>query len=195
MSRRRQSGFTFIEILVVMSIIAVLAGAVVVVVPLVKERASQTTDINNMRNLVQILADRAMRKGWPRYDGKNFHLSLVATGEIDPDNPDNLEVYFSPGDTIHSLGQATPSRFKEITLQSLKAGEDFSECTSYAGRRNTEREYVITPKRESRGVPVMCNADDGPLQHPAGLVVAYSNSAVKFKDWSELGLPAPEDPD
>ncbi len=196
--KRREAGFSFIEVLVVMGIIVVLMGMVAVVVPRVREQSKQTQSTNNVKNLVTLLIDRSIRKSWPRYDGKNFHLSLLATGSIESSNADNLAVFFSPGDTLYTLDFATPERFKDVTTQALKAGTDFHDLTSYAGRRNSgaDREYIITPHKEQIVVPIVSDDDDGPVHHPDGMVIGYTNGSVKFKTWmDDLGMSAPEDPD
>ncbi|MHC5009987.1 MAG: type II secretion system protein [Planctomycetota bacterium] len=192
--KRTQAGFSFIEILVVMGIIVVLVGMVAVVVPRAQEARKRTVSINNVRNMVQLMTARnANGKPWPPYDGKNFVLSLVAYGEVDRRNPDNLTVFFSPGDGLYTLEKATPERYTEITKAALKQGTDFHELTSYAGRRNLDRDYQITPDRESMGVPIVCDDDDGALHHPQGLVIGYTNGSVKFVEWEDMDMLEPED--
>lgn len=195
--KRREAGFSFIEILVVMAIITVLVGAVVVVIPQVLESSNQTGSINNVRNMLDLMINRKVKRGWPQYSGKNFVLSLVATGEIDIRNKANLEVFFSPGDTWYTLEKATPERYKDISSTTLKGGGDFHELTSYAGRRNGpgERDYIITANRESAVTPAISDDDDGPLHHTKGLIVGYTNRQVKFMEWEDLGMPPPADPD
>ena len=196
--KRREAGFSFIEVLVVMGIIVVLMGMVAVVVPRVQERGRQTESINNVKQLVTLLAERSINRGWPRYDGKNFHLSLVASNQISAANSDNLRAFFSPGDELYKLEIAGPERFKDITIQALKAGTDFHDLSSYAGRRNSgvDQEHLITPNKLQIVVPVISDDDDGPVHHTGGMVIGYSNASVKFKEWAEdLGMTPPENPD
>jgi prepilin-type N-terminal cleavage/methylation domain-containing protein len=191
---RGQAGFSFIEILVVMAIITVLVGAVVVVIPRVLESSRQTQSINNVRNMLDLMLTRQIKRGWQPYNGKNFVLYLVAAGEINRENKQNLEVFFSPGDELYKLASvADPSaRYGEINTNSLKTG-DFHELTSYAGRRNAERDYLITPERQSRGVPIISDDDDGPLHHPSGLIMGYTNRNVRLMEWEDLGIAPPAD--
>ena len=107
---RRQAGFSFIEILVVMAIITVLVGAVVVVIPRVLESSRQTQSINNVRNMLDLMINRQVKKGWQPFNGKNFVLYLVAANEIDRRNKQNLEVFFSPGDRQYMLNKIDPER-------------------------------------------------------------------------------------
>ncbi len=201
-TKARPSGFTFIEILVVMSIIVVLAGMVMVGVPYVREQGRRTESLSNVRGLALLLSGQSQQKrAWPPFDGKNFLLSLVATGEVDARRPDNLKVFFSPGDTKYTWQEKVQidgaKRYKDITLQSLKSGTgDFKDLTSYAGRLNTRDECRITPDKESMVVPLVCDDDDGNLHHPKGLIMAFTDGSAQFKDWSDLGMQAgPEEVD
>ena len=49
--RNRERGFTLIEILVVITIIASLAGAVLILVPRIQQKQKQTTCANHLRQL------------------------------------------------------------------------------------------------------------------------------------------------
>ena len=192
--KRRQAGFSFIEILVVMAIITVLVGAVVVVIPRVLEKSRQTQSINNVRNMLDLMLDRKIEKGWQLYDGKNFVLYLVAAGQIDIRNKQNLEVFFSPGDVHYALKAIDPARYKDINSNSLK-NSHFPELTSYAGRRNGTQDFRITPDQESKGVPIISDDDVGPLHHPSGLIMGYTNRNVRLMEWEDLGISPPEDRD
>ena len=86
--RRNERGFTFIEILVVTGIIAVLVGMVAVLVPTVILKGQRTQSVRNAQTMANFLADRSLERGWPPYEGKAFLLSLVASRVIDPSNED-----------------------------------------------------------------------------------------------------------
>lgn len=189
----KQHGFLFIEVLVVVGTLVVIAAMGAAVAPRAKDKARQVQSINNVRNIAIILSERSIRKGFPRYSGKNFVLSLVAYRFVDVRNPSNCEVFFSPADELYSSASTPPDRWKEITVQALKADQDFHELTSYAGRRNAERDYVITPDAMKRVVPMVCDDDEGPLHHTDGLVMGYTDGSVRFVEWAELGMARPED--
>jgi len=192
----RQGGFSFIEILVVMGIISVLVSMVVVLIPMVQEKSRQTKSTDNVHSMVTLMVSRrTSRGGWPRYSGKNFVLSLVATNQLDRRKKMNLEVLFSPGDVLYKLDDVDLDRYKDITKKALKNGTDFHELTSYAGRRNAERDFLITPDQESLSTIIICDDDDGPLHHPNGIVAGYSNGAARFLEWEDLDMSPPEDPD
>ena len=195
---RRQGGFSFIEILVVMGIISVLVSMVVVIIPTIQEKARQTKSKDNVRSLATLMLSRRTERvtgGWPRYSGKNFVLSTVAFNLVDARNKQNLEIFFSPGDEEYTLDDVNPDRYKEVTKDSLKRQEDFHELTSYAGRRNGDKEFRITPNQEKQGTMIICDDDDGPLHHPDGIVAAYSNGSVRFMPWDEMDMRPPENPD
>jgi hypothetical protein len=137
---------------------------------------------NNLRNLTLILADRSIRKGWPPYDGKGFVLSTVALGLVDARNPRNLEVFFSPLDRPDPMPGS--DEYKAVKKAALAASTDFSHLTSYAGRRNADPEYKITPEMLKRTVPVMAD-----VSMPGYAIIAYSDGRVKVKKAADLGLP------
>lgn len=197
-TRRSQSGFSFIEILVVMGIISVLVSMVVLIIPTIQERSSQTKSKDNVRNMLQMMMMRVTEKGvkgWPPYSGKNFVLDLVARGVIDIRNEENLETLFSPGDEKYGLDYVDVKQYDNVKKDALKRGDDFHSLTSYAGRRNGDAEYRITSDQMKRGTIVICDDDDGGLHHPDGLVVGSSNGSVQFKDWDQFDMVKPEEPD
>lgn len=193
--QRRESGFTFVEILVVMGIIVTLMGMVVVIVPHVLKKARRAESLSNVRSLAQLLSDRSISSGWPRYDGKRFVLSLVAHRIIDVRNPDNVELLYSPGDFWYTSELSPLELYREITPQALRAGVDVHTLTSYAGRRNATREHLITPDRLNQTVPILCDDDDGPVHDPDGLVMGFTDGGARFYEWGELDMEQPDDKD
>ena len=191
----RQSGIVLIELIVVAGTLVVLAAMGAAVVPRVQEVQRETQSLDNVRNIAILLTERSIRKGFPPIDGKNFVLSLVAYRVIDVRNPANLGVFFSPGDPWYTLESTNQARYRELTIQALKAGYDFHELTSYAGRRNKDRDHVITSLAMKRVVPVLCDDDDGPLHHRKGLVMGYTDGSARFVTWQQLEMARPEDPD
>jgi hypothetical protein len=190
----KQSGIVLIEVIVVVGTLVVLAAMGAAITPRVQEKARQAESMNNVRNLAILLAERSMRKGFPPFNGKNFVLSLAAYHVIDTRNHGNLEVFFSPGDMLYGLWRTNRARYAEVTVQALRAGEDFHELTSYAGRRNADRDYMITPDALQLDVPMICDDDDGALHHRDGLVVGYTSGAVRFVPWEQLGMSPQGDP-
>src|SRR5437867_3655553 len=137
--RRGQAGFSFIEILVVMGIISVLVSMVVVVIPFIQEKAKRTKSIDNVGSMLKFFIgdDAGVMKPWPSFNGKNLALYLVAKGLIDKRNPKNLEILFSPGDTLYKFDDVGAKAYDDVTIEALRTeGNDFRKLTSYAGRRN-----------------------------------------------------------
>jgi prepilin-type N-terminal cleavage/methylation domain-containing protein len=197
-TRRKQAGFSFIEILVVMGIISVLVSMVVLIIPTIQERSNQTKSKDNVKNMITMMMMRVTSKGvhgWPPYSGKNFVLSLVARGQIDMRRSENLETLFSPGDGNYGLGLLDIKQYENVKKDALKRGDDFHNLTSYAGRRNGDKEYRITADQMKMGTLVICDDDDGAVHHPNGIVAGYSDGSVTFKEWDEWDMVKPEDPD
>ena len=198
MNRRRQAGFSFIEILVVMGIISVLVSMVVFVVPMIQEKTRQTKSVDNVRGMLLYYtgAGAGLSTGWPPYNGKNFVLWLVAKNHIDRRDDKQLQILFSPGDTSNYTFEKAGGikAYEALTLNSLQTeNPDLLKLTSYAGRRNKEKEHALTASELSKNAIVMCDDDDGPLHHPKGIVVGYSGGAAKFVEWADLGMGPPQD--
>jgi len=194
----RQAGFSFIEILVVMGIISVLVSMVVVLIPNIQEQSRRTKSKDNVRTMITLMIGRRTAKvsgGYPPYNGKNFVLSLVATGQLDRRNKQNLEVLFSPGDQLYTMEKVDLDRYKDVKKSALKQDADFHELTSYAGRRNRDPEHLITSDQEKQGTMMICDDDDGALHHSDGIVTGWTNGSTRFMEWEELDMLAPEDPD
>lgn len=186
----RQAGFSFIEILVVMAIISVLVSMVVFIVPMIQEKTKQTKSVDNVRGMLQyfIGAGVGLEKQWPKLNGKNFVLWLVATNKIDRRDDKQLMILFSPGDTNYTFeGAGGIKAYETLTLQTLNTeNSDVLKLTSYAGRRNKEKEHALTADELSKNAILICDDDDGPLHHKGGIVIGYSGGAARFVEWSDL---------
>jgi type II secretory pathway pseudopilin PulG len=198
--RRREAGFSFIEILVVMGIITVLVGMVVVLIPNITEKSRQTKSIDNLRSLAtMIMGEGALNLSkLPPADGKAFTLWPVATGKISKKSPGgkDLEVFFSPGDNQYSLQAVGEKSYEGVTRDSLREGnQDFRAYTSYAGRRNKTPGHKLSSSELGRGAMILCDDDEGSLHHAGGLCIAYSNSRSAFVEWHELNISEPDDAD
>lgn len=191
--RRPEAGFSFIELLVVMGIIVMLLGMVVGVIPLITERGNQTKSKDNVKQLLTYLLDMKLSKGgYPPYSGKCFTLSPIAYGMIDPEGAGSLDVFFSPGDQFVTLGKVDKARYKEVNKNNLKAGTDFNELTSYAGRMNAVKDCLLIDSAQSaKDTLCLCDDDDGPLHHSGGLVVGFSSGKADYWDWDDLGMSKP----
>lgn len=175
----KQKGFTLIEILVVVTIIGVLAGLVVVLIPKGQFEAKKTECMNNIRNIVQLMVASG---DYPKkYGGANLVLHLVPKGELEGE--EHLKTLFCPGDPDETYEEAG----KEEAYNSLdmsKRGE-YGHLTSYAGRDQTNKNCRAMTG-STKMLALVC--DDSENHHDGkGFVVGFTGGSVKFRhkfeDW------------
>ena len=134
--------------------------------------------VNNVRQMSTILSELARDREWPPYDGKNFVLSLVVDGVIDPTRVKNLELFFCPEDERHRLDEAGLERFRQLAPE-LLLERRFPELTSYAGLRREGRAAY----QASGVVPIIgCRHDFD------GVALGLSNGSARYLDREDLGL-------
>ena len=118
MSRRR-SGFTLVELLVVISIIAMLASLLMPAVNRAREAARRTQCINNMRNvaLAMMQYDTAKQKlpGWANNLCPNPQFGMQVTGDQAPSTYPSSWVfellpYIEKGDLYYCMAPTTQIR-------------------------------------------------------------------------------------
>ncbi|MEM8886178.1 MAG: type II secretion system protein [Planctomycetota bacterium] len=178
---RKQKGFTLIEILVVVTIIGVLAGLVVVLIPKGREKANQAQCTNNIKQLCQTLISLDGTK-FPKQSGVNLMLYLFKGGHL-AKSEENFQLLFCPGDEFDSwedTGGVTA--YNEASLD--RQGEN-GELSSYAGRDQLDR-ACAAKKASTDSLALM--ADDSEDHHGGlGFVIGYTNASVQFKrkfeDW------------
>ena len=170
----KQKGFTLIEILVVVTIIGVLAGLVVVLIPKGQFEAQKTECMNNVKNMVGLL-ETTGSSGYPKYSGPNLLLYLVKRGELEGE--DSLGLLFCPGDEAESLEQAGGvDAYKDLDLK--KRGE-YDHLTSYAGRDQLNA-ACAAKKGSTKPVVLVCDDDEG--HHDGkGFIVGLTGGAVKWR--------------
>ena len=194
--RALQAGFSFIEILVVMGIISVLVSMVVVVVPFIREKGKRTKSTDNVRTMILYYtgSGAGLEHSWPGYNGKDFVLWLVATNKISRDDDKQLGILFSPGDenyTFEKAGGRVP--YKDLTKATLGTGnQNLLQLTSYAGRRNKEKEHILSAAEQQRNAIIISDDDDGDLHHKDGLITGYVGGAASFVEWSDLNMAPPD---
>jgi hypothetical protein len=155
------------------------------VVEHLKSTKAMAESLKHLRHMATMLAERSIRKRWPRYSGKRFVLSLVADRLVDARDPRSLAVFFSPGDEERSVEKATLDAFGGVTAPSLKEGLDCDALTSYAGRRNADREWMITASKLKVRVPILAD-----LSFEGVVLLALTDGTVRVKTREELGIPA-----
>lgn len=153
-----------------------------------KRQTQITISKDNIRSILVLLIARrsgAVAGRWPRYSGKNFVLGIVASRDLDIRSAENRELLFSPAGPKARPGKR---RFEEVTKASLKEAGAFSALTHYAGRRNANREFLITPDQEAQGTPLLAD-----LHFDGIAIVGFSTGEVRVMDRKALGL-GPKDP-
>jgi prepilin-type N-terminal cleavage/methylation domain-containing protein len=182
---RRQEGFTLIEILVVITIIAALAALVTLLIP-EGERAREKLECqNNLRQIGGLLKLKSTGQKMKYYTGAGFLLQIAN------DVPDeDLEVFICPGEFVpEDTGRpavGTPEFVEMYRKMDLKAGGVEDALTSYAGPN--WKEYP--PKKAGRGKTETrlwgCDRCKGDNPHHDGITVLYSSSKVSFLKLDEL---------
>lgn len=177
---RTQKGFTLIEILVVVTIIGVLAGLVVVLIPKGQEKANVAQCTNNVRNLTGLLIGTKGPK-FPAYGGVNLLLYLVHSGEIVDEKKGKL--FFCPGDQFDSWEDS--GGMKAYKDSNLDQDGEYGHLSSYAGRDQKNKKCKAS-KSSPKSQALL--ADDSEDHHNnKGFVIGYNDSSVKYKlkfdDW------------
>lgn len=145
----------------------------------------RTKSIDNLRALTMYLTDIALNKGFPPVSGRAFVLWPVAMRVADPVQVARASDFLSPADK--GAGPApTVQDYEGVTKAALKAGGDFRRLTSYVGRRNAEKEYVLTMSDVEE--PILAD-----LHFADGAIVAFVSGKVRWLTREELGL-GPTDP-
>jgi len=168
----KQKGFTLIEILVVVTIIGVLAGLVVVLIPKGQFEAQKTQCMNNVRNLTQLMV---AAPNYPPYSGAN--LALYWVNKRDIVGEDKLKGLFCPGDTVDTwVLSGGVDAYKDIDLSK----NDYDKLTSYAGRAMTDRNCAAK-KGEMESRILFCDDKQG-NHNDKGFVVGFNDASVKWRD-------------
>ena len=175
----RQAGFTLIELMVVVTIIALLAVAILPELVKSQERANQTVDQLNLRWHFQNLVNYKGRyKTSPRGGGHRFVIDPWIRNVVEH-TPQNMERYFSP----QAMGD--DERYLELKAMSAedywKNADDLTtEDTTWAAVAKEYKRNVMTGKRI-----VMATDNEGGNIYPDGsVVVLYGDGTPKtlFRD-------------
>jgi len=154
----KQKGFTLIEILVVVTIIGVLAGLVVVLIPKSQFEQAKLGCTNNVRNLVGLLQQTATANSkYPNESGPNMLLYYVVRRDgLDPDSEDRLNLLFCPADAQEDLDKAGGKEaFKKLDLSK----RDYGALTSYAVNDQENGSCAVKPTGPDK---VLLADDDEP---------------------------------
>ena len=172
---RKQSGFTLIEILVVVAIIATLAGLVALLIPKAQFEQNKIGCISNCSNLSKLL-QLAGKNNYPAYSGANLLLYFVKRNDIE--GKDNLQVYFCPGDSNAWQRSGGLEAFKPSNIDLKK--HEYDDLTSYAGRRQLDKQ--CTAKRGATGTFVLMADQDEGHHDKRGIVVGLNGGRAVYRD-------------
>lgn len=187
--RRVEAGFTLVEILVVITIIAALIGIVAAVIPQAQQASRKLQCANNLKQIGGMLVERATGKGLGTRGGAAMLLNVYKIGSI---RKGDERVFLCPGDIIIRGQNIDDAEFRK-RYESLDLDHVDPLLCSYAGRNR--KVHPINPAaREKQAWACDCQGDDGRTgHHKGGLNVLYDDASVVFMDSESLGL-TPEDP-
>lgn len=171
---RTQKGFTLIEILVVVTIIGVLAGLVVVLIPKGKEKAAIAECQNNVRGLSGLFAQM---KKLPTYSGVNLLLVLYKKKDL-PDEG-KLQLLFCPGDETGDTFERTGG-IQAYKDADLKKNGEYGNLSSYAAIDQLDRECAAS--LSSAKTQAIISDDSEDHHNNKGFVVGYTDGSAKFRD-------------
>ncbi|MCK6479578.1 MAG: prepilin-type N-terminal cleavage/methylation domain-containing protein [Planctomycetes bacterium] len=179
-----EAGFTLVEILVVITIIAALIGVVAAIIPQAQQASRKVQCSNNLHNIGGMLVQRQTGKGLGTRGGSAMLLNTYKLGMI---RKGDEKVFICPGDKMtRSQDPESPDflkRYENIDLDNIDP-----LIISYAGR-NRKNYPIRADSREKQAWACDCQGDDGRTgHHPGGLNVLYDDASVVFLDTEALGL-------
>ncbi len=175
----KQKGFTLIEILVVVTIIGVLAGLVVVLIPRGQEEQIKISCISNVKGLNNLLTVSSGAQ-YPQYRGADLLICLVNKGDLQGDR--SLRTLFCPGDNEETYEKAGGAEvYGKIDLTRKSA---WGHLTSYAGRDQLDGKCAA--KKGGESAILLC--DDSDDHHfKKGFVVGWTDGGATYRskadDW------------
>ena len=190
---RREHGFTLIEILVVITIIAALVGMVTLVIPKGQEAKNRVTCMNNLRQIGSLLVAQNAGQGVKEYNGAAFVLQVA--GDV---KNEDLDVFLCPGEPDNADDPRPAPRTPEFIAMyrdqmDLKTGKVEERFTSYAGPNF--RKYPVSKAGKAAQETRLWACDkcrNGAAYHN-GIVVLYSSSKVDFLKLENLEGHSEED--
>ncbi|MCC6676608.1 MAG: prepilin-type N-terminal cleavage/methylation domain-containing protein [Phycisphaerales bacterium] len=164
-----QGGFSLIELLVVMFIIALLLGILLPVLPKARDAGKRVACASNLRNVGQVVemykndfkevfpAARYMPPPWLSGD-PDPPLNTVLSKYIDPDSGES-RVYKCPGDKI-----VFDMPYKTRDGQLKKCGMSYTYMVSLSGQPYEKTFYFTFLKKSPSDTPVSYDFDGGTFE-------------------------------
>ncbi len=188
--RSRQSGFTLIEILVVMAIIVSMAGAVMLIVQRGTRESKKTNCMNNLRQMGTVMVANHASGPWPKKSGAGFLLDLWFTStEVQGD----VKVFICPADenAVEDPGGDVHKAMFEGLERKLETWPE--DITNYAARL-TRSNPLRSSAKENQALACDRNGLTGDDPHHGdGLNVLFEDGKVEYLDRDKLGL-GPDEP-
>jgi prepilin-type N-terminal cleavage/methylation domain-containing protein len=184
--RNSARGFTLIEILVVITIIAALTGLVVSLVPIATEARRKTECGNNLMQIGGMLAALRSGEGVQHYNGAGFLLQ-VANRVKD----DDLKVFTCPGESRNPDDPRPRSGTEEFIAMyregmDVEAGKFEDRHCSYAGPNWADFPARTSGKDALRTRFWACDKCRNGHPHHDGLMVLYDSSKVGMVELRDL---------
>jgi prepilin-type N-terminal cleavage/methylation domain-containing protein len=185
--RRTAQGFTLIEIMVVITIIAALVSTVAIVVPKMQEQSKQNTCLNNLQQLghVYLMKDQADRAKAQKYSGVALWLSYRK--KADDIRRGEEKVLMCPGDPACVLPDTDEERKK---WDSVDLDNPADNLCSFAAR--DFRAYPTNVESQEKEI-IGCDrqGSNGKTMHHRGVILCYFDSGdVQKMTREQLGLSA-----
>ena len=180
-----ERGFTLVEILVVITIIAALISIVAAVIPKAAAANRKVQCANNLKNIGSILQERAVSKGLGTRGGSAMLLQTYTLG-LGIRKGDE-KVFLCPGDILTRGQNLDDPEFKK-RYDTIDLNKIDTLLISYAGR-NRKLHPLRPDKNEKQGWAVDCQGENGQIgHHQGGLNILYDDSSVVFLDTEALGI-------
>jgi hypothetical protein len=176
-ARELGRGFTVVDLLAVLTLVALVVGVLLVLRPVNHFGSANVECMNNVKNLVGLL--ESVDGDYPRFSGPNLILYFVVQGWLESE--DELALLFCPGDVREHLD---PTAYRDLDLTEGGHGH----LTSYAARDQIDQ--ACRAAREGNEVVLVC--DDSADHHGNGYVVGLTGGAARWREHADDWAPGPD---